>query len=231
MKRLLNRKMSKKNFQNEELDRVARDLLGAARVGDDEIEKIIAAPNLFASVKTRIQKERFAPKPKAIGFPVWNWQTALAILTLAMLGAAAAIVFKMQNSPQTAEKTIEPSIATPIAQPENPPQIREPEKTFDDRVQRVDLKTKKAKLPNRIERSKKVDQTPTETSDGEFYALALAGNWETDAENLRIVRTELSRSELFALGVNLPVENDTQKIKTDLLVGANGVPKAIRFVE
>jgi hypothetical protein len=230
MKRLLNRKMSKKDFQNEELDLIARDLLGAARVGNDEIEKIVAAPNLFASVKTRIQKERFAPKPKAIGFPVWNWQTALAILTLAIMGAAAAIVFKTQNAPQTAEKTVEPHIATPIALPENPTQIRE-EKTIDDRVQRVDLRTKKTKLPNRIERSKKADQPPTETSEGEFYALALAGNWETDAENLRIVRTELSRSELFALGVNLPVENDTQKIKTDLLVGANGVPKAIRFVE
>lgn len=222
--------MSKKDFQNEKLDLIARDLLGAARVGEDEIEKIVASPNLFASVKAHIQKERFAPKPKGIGFPVWNWQTGLAILTLAMIGAAAAIVFKTQNAPPTAEKTVEPQIAKPIAQPENPSPIRE-EKTIDDRVQRVDLKTKKAKLPNRIERSKKANQPPTEISEGEFYALALAGNWETDAENLRIVRTELSRSELFALGVNLPVENDTQKIKTDLLVGANGVPKAIRFVE
>jgi hypothetical protein len=31
--------------------------------------------------------------------------------------------------------------------------------------------------------------------------------------------------------VNLPDEEGVAKIKTDLLVGSNGVPRAIRFVE
>ncbi len=66
---------------------------------------------------------------------------------------------------------------------------------------------------------------------GEFYALDYVGSPNETAEDLRIVRAEISRSELFALGVNLPIENESEKIKTDLLVGADGVARGIRFVE
>jgi hypothetical protein len=64
-----------------------------------------------------------------------------------------------------------------------------------------------------------------------FYQLPFTENGETRAENLEIVRAELSRSELFALGVNLQLENHDSIIKTELLVGADGIVRAIRVVE
>ena len=84
-----------------------------------------------------------------------------------------------------------------------------------------------ARRAKNLEKPKK---PPVENFAGEFYALTNAGNLE-DAAELKIIRTELSRASLFALGVNLPIENETEKFKTDLLVGSDGVARAIRFVK
>jgi hypothetical protein len=46
-----------------------------------------------------------------------------------------------------------------------------------------------------------------------------------------LVRVELPRSSLVAMGVDPPAENDAQKVKTDLLIGSDGVMKAVRFVK
>jgi hypothetical protein len=226
--------MNKKEFQNHELDRIASDLMAAARIREEEIEKIIAMPNLFESVKTRVKKEQTRLKPK-MGFPVWNWQIAgaFAILMLAVIGTATAIIFRTPDLPQQASKPNITETKTQLAQPGDPSEIRAIEKTVNERasVRQADRPAERSKPQNRIRKTKAEKQSQIQTEEGEFYMLALGGNWEADAENLRIVRAELSRAELFALGLNLPVENETQKIKTDLLVGANGVPKAIRFIE
>ena len=79
--------------------------------------------------------------------------------------------------------------------------------------------------PNPSERKPKIETG----AENVFYPLTFARN--SEEEDLRIIRAELSPSSLFALGVNLPVENETARIKADLLVGADGVARAIRFVK
>jgi hypothetical protein len=69
--------------------------------------------------------------------------------------------------------------------------------------------------------------TPSRKEEDKFYPLTYAGNFE--GEELHVYRVELSVASLFALGVSLPVEDRNAKIKTDLLVGADGVPRAIRL--
>ena len=51
------------------------------------------------------------------------------------------------------------------------------------------------------------------------------------AQGGQIVRTEISRSSLFAMGVDLPLEGANEKIKTDLLVGPDGVVRGVRIVK
>ena len=67
-------------------------------------------------------------------------------------------------------------------------------------------------------------------NNAEFYAISYSGDpAETDAGG-RIVRVEMQRSSLFALGVNVPLENDAGPVKADLLIGRDGVTRAIRVV-
>ena len=63
----------------------------------------------------------------------------------------------------------------------------------------------------------------------EFYALA--DMRPSDIANGRVIRVDLPRASLVALGVNIPLDSDKQMIKTDLLVGPDGVPRAIRLVD
>lgn len=221
--------MDKKDLQNQELDSIGRNLLGAARISDDEIERIISAPYLFEAVKTGIKKETDRRKPKTVWF--WNWQTAagaLAVLTLAII-VTAAIFLRTSEPSELVEETTKPEIEASVAPTEIPTEIAENKETKT--VRRAAYKAETPQPKDQMRKPKPVKQQQTENAEGEFYSLTLGGNWEADAENLRIVRAELTRAELFALGINLPVENESAKVKTDLLVGANGVPKAIRFVE
>lgn len=63
-----------------------------------------------------------------------------------------------------------------------------------------------------------------------FQPLIFAGNFN-EQDSREIVRVELSRDGLAALGVNLPAANEDEKFKTDLLIGSDGLPQAFRFVK
>lgn len=239
--------MRKQDLQNEKLDEIGRKLLESGALQSDEIERIAAAPHLFDSIKAKIKTEELRRKPKRFVVNFWNWQTAtgaFAILFILAIGASL-FIFKTKGSGQTAKQDDAPEIPKQIEQDENPapqmvqdfpefPTLKNPSVKNRIIAQKTNFKTETPKLKNQAARksnpSKQVQSQKNE-AEGAFYSLALAGQWEADGEDLQIVRTELSRSQLFALGVNVPVENETAKIKTDLLVGTNGVPRAIRFVE
>ncbi|HEX8247087.1 MAG TPA: hypothetical protein VF599_02800 [Pyrinomonadaceae bacterium] len=246
--------MKKRNLQNERLDRIGRKLLEARRVSaGEELDKIVGAPQLFEAVKAGIRAERRERRSKSRSgnwqsLLVWNRQktvAALAVLMIFALGAFGLIAFTKQDSSATlAEKITLPEIRLPFAPVEIPP----PAETFEappeiaktensarkNRVifRKAVFKNEAAALPKRAPRKKNPVRRQTEIEpDGEFYALTYGGNPGEAGEDLRIIRAELSRASLFALGVNLPIENESEKIKTDLLVGADGVAKAIRFVK
>ena len=66
---------------------------------------------------------------------------------------------------------------------------------------------------------------------GEFYPLTYIGGPDETEDGGQIVRVELPRSSLFAMGIDVPVENIAPKIKTDLLITADGMMRAVRFVK
>lgn len=233
--------MRKQDLQNERLDETGRRLLEAAALRSDEIERIAAAPHLFESVKAKIKTEQSRRKPQRFVINLRHWQTATGAFALLIIFAigAAALIFKTKGTAQLAAHIESPEIQTNFPTDEKTPELSKSVEVKSPAVKnpavaaKVDFKRETPKLKNQARKQNLVKpaQVPKKESEGVFYSLALAGNWEADGEDLQVVRAELSRAELFALGVNLPVENETAKVKTDLLVGSNGVPRAIRFVE
>lgn len=109
------------------------------------------------------------------------------------------------------------------------------------RIKRTDLvKAARNAAKNRI-KSNSVNQTKNLKEESPrfakkkpqkiFYSLPFAGGSETAGENLRIVSTELSKSDLFALGVDIQLENEVSGVNAELLVGTDGIARAIRVVE
>jgi len=245
--------MNKRNLQNEELDRIGRKLLDAAKVRSDEIEQIVGSPLLFNAVKARIETERRERNLKSGFFDglensqIWSWQRASAmVLILFIVGVISLVVFsKFKPQHQTEQAAaleikskvkpieIQPSPTTQI--PAYSPaivKIKNPAAESPKIAKQVfvnkTLKPRKSNVQTLNQQQRL--QLKQKESTGEFYALAFAGNPGENGEELQIVRAELSRSSLFALGVNLPIENESEKIKTDLLVGTDGVARAMRFV-
>jgi hypothetical protein len=243
--------MNKRNSQNERLDRIGRNLLEATKVRNDEIEKIVAAPQLFDSVKARIKAEQYKPVRKSFfgdrrHLSFWNWQrisTVSAALFFLVLSAVGIVMLSKLD--QQVEMVSVPEIESNfesfkfLQEPQSPvdlPNISQtkirPEKSqiiakqFVRKIEKPETK----KFSQRVNVAKNPKISKPEPN-GEFYALAYAGNPVEKGEVLQIVRAELSPSSLFALGVNLSIENAPEKIKTDLLVGSDGIARAIRFVE
>lgn len=237
--------MRKQDLQKEKLDQTARRLLEAARISNEEIEQIVAAPQLFAAVKSGIKAEQRKTGSYSANWwtsAFWNWQKISAVgaaFALFVFGAVGFVFIAKswqideQSAIVSAVQT-EAEIIAPISEdfqetvetknPEIKPQPAAQKKAFKKEVLR------KPKPERKAPSAKSPSQTKTELAS-EFYALNYMGNPNETGEALRVVRTELSPSALFSLGVNVPIENAKEKIKTDLLVGADGVARAIRFVE
>lgn len=245
--------MNKRNLQNEKLDRIGRKLLDAAKARSEEIEQIVASPALFESIKARIENGQKEQNLKSVSggwsnFQIWSRQRVAASVSVLIIAGLISFVginkiVRQQSTEQAAApkiqsnveqveisqypETVLPGESPAIVKITNP--VNESPKNFRQKVF-TDKTLKAQKSSIRKPKPQGRFQPEQKESVGEFYALTFAGNPVEAGQEVHIVRTELSRSSLFALGVNLPIENETPKIKTDLLVGADGIARAIRFV-
>jgi hypothetical protein len=228
--------MSRHDLQNEKLDQIRRKLFKTAKLSGDEIEKIAATPHLFDSVLSRIKTEErlkqtlkrsssisaitaFLYGQKAVG--------AFGISTFLLIGAAL-FAFKEPASRELVEHAVTPKAKQKFTPVENIVQVPEIEnnkvqKTKNRvRSEKITFKPEKSKalIRSRKQSSAELQKAPKKQQTEVFYSLPSFGTWETDGEILQIVRTEIPRAELFALGVNLAGENESAKVKTVSLSAA-----------
>lgn len=241
--------MKRRILKNENLDRLGREIVGAAsKRKSEEIKKILNSPTLFQSVRKRIESDRRIRGSKNASFSRRNnfyllsWQQLAAISVILLFFIFSAIVFYNLERSQIVQIGA-PEISSPAKPLEiPPPEARAEEKQsefvkadFRESIKRRPqiftgerVKARNAQINPVSQRKSKSKQTLPPV---EFYALGSASNTVQPGEELKVVRTELSRAELFALGVNLSIENGPEKIKTDMLVGRDGVARAFRIVE
>jgi hypothetical protein len=247
--------MMKRDLQNEKLDRIRRRLIASASVPDSELEKILQSPQLFDRVKTRIKAEhrREDRQTKSFfgagrGLSALNRQKTFAAAAFLMFITFGALGFIVLKNPDSSPQSVAERISLPQTQFPADDRKSEPSDIFEappeivktknfarqsrPNIRKAVLKNEAAASPKRLRQRKNSVKRHAEIEpEAEFYALNYHGAALENGEDLRIIRTELSRSSLFALGVNVTIENESEKIKTDLLVGADGVAKAIRLVK
>lgn len=240
------------NRQNKELDRIGRRLLEAARPADAKIERIVNSPALFDAVKARIEAEKTACVDDfAGGGPAffWNVRKSAPVFAALLIAVFAALgLFGFHNWAENAAERVfvtdvpppDGAFAAPAPQDFESGGVLGAEKTTFPVQNGTKTSASNARLSKKIDTEKsvlkskrpKIRKQKENLPAIEFYALGFpAANAPETGKELHVVRAELSRAELFALGVNLPIENGAEKIKADMLVGRDGVARAIRFVE
>lgn len=236
--------MNKKKLTNEELDLIGRELLRASAAAESELERIVAAPMLFNSIKRRIEADRPAQKAKTwrekwAALPIWNWQratVAFATVAIFLVGTVAILVFAKRNSSPDLGMAPPPAPAAAAPhKPNTPPDIPQvlPGDDPQSGPELADYRKEPVRRPRVQARraAAKQIEAPTFEAEGVFYPVSYAGSQEEMTQGGQIVRTEIPRSSLFAMGVDVPLESANEKIKTDLLVGPDGVVRGVRIVK
>jgi hypothetical protein len=224
-------------LHNDRFDSLAAGLLKASALRDDEIENIASGEGLFLSVRKRIIADNIS-RVESTGTITFFQRSAI------LTAAAAVIVIAVFGTMMVARRPLPRSVAraTPAV-----PAVQDPTlhiKGVDETRQAVSGDDSYVKQPVQHVVEKAMDYRPVVQErrvpsrpqpqieeQPRFYALAGLRQSDVAVDGSRIIRVELPRASLVALGVNIPLDSDKQLIKTDLLVGPDGVPRAIRLVE
>lgn len=237
-----------KDLRNKKIERIERRLLKAHLIQTEELREIVSAPRVLDGINARIKAEKVQKRSKKRRtiLSLWNWQkVGLAVggLAVVLTGALSLLFFA---EPDLSLSKLNKSVSAPeIQKPASFIEDTEPQFTKAEKQEnsfggsrniseKISFKNKKLKSVIRkpkINPARALPLTEKNKTEGVFYPLAFAESLEEAKENGQIIRVELSRSSLLALGLNPPMDDETLKIKTDLLIGSDGIARGIRFIE
>lgn len=222
-------------------DELAKRLFEAAALREADIDRVADTDDLFGGVLARIKTiESEKPEPReGMLVLISRYRAALASGAAALLVVSAFGFFLQQKSANGSSTVATNSAVMPNAAPSvSTPQV-EFVKGFTQGSADIYEVEEEVPAPQRAvlrqampERGIVPQRASMREADnqGDFYPVTYVGDGET-ARGGRVVRVDLPRSSLFAMGVNVPLENESPTVKADLLIGPDGVTRAIRFVE
>lgn len=215
-----------RKLENKTLDEIGIALVKADVLSSRDIERVTGNPALFDLVRARVKAapKDAPPKRALVGLAAVGGFASIALVATVF---SALIVFRSKPI----ELVRDP---TPAASKNyEPPKFTEPDKIANTDFRRTAPAPRAERISTKTEikfnRPKSAAQQIR--YEGDFYALSYAGDPNETERGGRIVRVDVSRSTLFAMGVDVPLENETDTVKADLLVGSDGVTRAIRLVK
>lgn len=223
-----------------------RVLTTGLRALAEETASVQAAPQLRQSLRAAFlqhhaQQQESAPA-EVIAFPAarvrqWSqWAMAAAAAIILLLAGAALIStqIKSNNLPEQANdrKTVPASGGT--SNPAMVPQSTPSPEPMPDKIAQVEQKPVRKparRTPRRVLPSNETNETTvTAQATTEFIPLT----YISDAASLQsglIVRVEVPRATLVAMGLPVNAARSDSLIKADVVMSDDGVARAIRFVQ
>jgi hypothetical protein len=203
-------------------------------VSDAELEAVVQKDDLFTGIMKRVV---IAEKVEVRRFSL-GVGAAYASVSLAVAVIATVTIFTLLR---TTDVTSGPSIAKssapaqpdaavpqPVRPPQDEPQVPK-QLTAGSGDQRMIMADSRTYAPAPHRPPQRPIQAPVnDDNNGDFYPISYAGN-EALAGG-RIIRVDLPRAQAFAMGIRVPLENDSDTVKADVIVGPDGVPRAVRLV-
>ncbi len=223
--------MTKRSLKNEQLDTLAAKLLAGTPLPQAEIERIVARQDLFAGVLNKIERIDPVYQPSAKRYFSLRQVAALSLVAVVLAVSAGVVLFRPVQQPQKYAVAVKeeqlPEAEPEAARPEVPPQ------PIDGELSSGRAAQTQPRIERAVFRKKRTIEEPVEfqQASARFYPVSYTGDPSDVAAGGQIVRVELKRSSAFALGVALPLENDEATVSAELLIGRDGVTRAVRLVD
>jgi HAMP domain-containing protein len=220
---------------NRSLDEIGKQLIRRSSVGEADLASIVAKDDLFAGVMKRVATaEKVEVRKFAFGVGAAYASVSLAVAVIATL--TIFTLMRTAKAPQnlsTAGVNVPANMPdTAVPQPVSPPQdetevkVKLPAGGGDQRMIMADSGTS---VPTPRRQIQRPVRPQTSDDNAEFYPISYGGS-DTLAGG-RIVRVDLPRAQAFAMGIHVPLENDSDTVRADVIVGPDGVPRAVRLVK
>lgn len=215
------------NVDNKKIDQIGKVIVKAGTLASRDIENIVANPALFDSIRMLIATESAEP-------------VARRSLLLPGIAAFASVAFVtvvvgfivLRTAPvDVTQVSVPESKRTSVPVYRKADQIADSKPKIDPDAEAIRPVRAIARQTARIESPRQRFVEPTTHDEGDFYAVSYAGDPNETERGSRIIRVDIPRSTLFAMGVNIPLENEAETVKADLLVGNDGVTRGIRVVK
>ena len=222
--------MQNRKLDNQTLDAIGKKLIvsDARRVAD--VDAIVSNPRLFATVRARIAAVE-TPETRASWFTLTRFNVAaFSAATAVLLLVVGAFSLLDKGRGVVAVNTIQiPDVTPEIARPVFPPQGIQVGKLSAGRANKFETKSERAE--QRVTNQPTSRRPAVVEPDAEFVAVSYTGDPHETSGGGRIIRVDMKRSSLYALGIDVPLENAGDTIKADLLIGADGVTRGVRIVD
>ncbi len=225
--------------QHERLDRVVSELLRAVKVSEAEIEAVANSEELYRRVRSRIAAERRRRANENASIDGWlaMTQTRFAINAALGLGrrswilAATAVILILlavvaprwlsRPEPKQTEVILTSTPQEPAAELVKLSSHPGPEKKAA-----ASLQSGATRNPSRMGRWR------ADAAEMVTDYLPLTYLVETTApESGLVVRVQIPRLALVSLGVPMNVERAGELVQADVVIGEDGLARAIRFVQ
>ncbi len=219
----------KRRSKKEVTAKITDKVLLASFADGSEVDEITSAPDLFAAVRMRIAREKDL-QTSTVGQPPSRSRSLRPAAGFAAAAMAAGLLAAAQVGLPGDGPNIAVSDATPAVFEGTVVSAAAGDVTTAGEEQ-VSTKhtTHNVVSRPRVQRELRRDDRDELDELGDFQAVTYFGE-AVDDDVLQVIRVELPRVSLYAMGVDVPVENDGSVIKTDLLLGSDGVMKAVRVV-
>jgi hypothetical protein len=225
-----------RQISDEELERTLRQLFAETAVDDATIDDIAGSPNIWRQVRRNINEAQPAVSPWP---PVGKWLRWLAIAVPAAAAVALTVgVVWFRASYVPASVAVVPPASIERTAPQlvtDPPaaSVTDEAKTLHTTVTPIARRPPAKSKPVKTKTTRRVDIQSTEPTapaaapiKTEFIALTLA----RDPDSGQIVRVKVPSSMMVSLGLVESVTKPNDLVDAEVLVGDDGLTRAIRFI-
>ncbi len=216
-----------KDFNDPEFDDLMRQMLASGSLDDAAIDEIASSPKVWWAIKREIAARPFGAAP-SLGSRLFRLASIAIPAAAAAAIAVAAVLPLLEKKQQTASvsvnansfvgsfgfaegKDLSPVQRVTVAKPS----------TETVAVSQKRSVRSSATTAERIGQTVAMNEVRTE-----FIPLSYA----PDAESGQIVRVKVSSAMLASLGLSDTVRRSGQLIDAEVLVGDDGLTRAIRFI-